>query len=103
VIQRKITLGGRDGEKVKNHWTRPVVLNLFSITHRWGMAKFWWGVEIEDIMKHFWLKCKMKSHLFTIKLIGRYKLVHLFTPIGRAGLNEREARGKVVTARPPKR
>jgi len=33
----------------------------------------------------------MKSHLFTIylpiKLIGRYKLVHLFTPIGRQSKN----------------
>jgi len=58
-----------------------VVLNVGPAPYRWGMAKIWWGVEIEDIMKQFWLKCKIISHLFTIKLIGRYKLVHLLTPI----------------------
>jgi len=39
-----------------------------------------WGVEDEDIIKQFWWKCKMKRHLFTIKLIGRCKAVSLVYP-----------------------
>jgi len=52
---------------VRLRLSRPVILNIGPAPHQWGMAKIWWCVEIEDIMKQFWLKCKMKSRLFTIQ------------------------------------
>jgi len=39
----------------------------------WGVAKFWWGVEVEDIMNQLWWEYKMKMHLLRRKLTGRYK------------------------------
>jgi len=47
-----------------------VVLNVGPVPHRRGVAKFWWGVEVEDIMNQFWWEYKMKMHLLTNRLIG---------------------------------
>jgi len=35
-------------------WIGSVVLNVGRAPHGWGMARFWWGVEVEDIMNQFW-------------------------------------------------
>jgi len=53
--------------------SKTVVLNVWHAPHRWGVAKFWWGVEVEDIMNQSWWEYKMKMRLLAIKLIGRYK------------------------------
>jgi len=49
---------------------RPVVLNVGLAPNQWGIAKFWWSVEVGDFMNQFWWEYKIKMHLFTIKLIG---------------------------------
>jgi len=55
-----------------------VVLNVGPAPHWWCVAKFWWGVEVEDIMNQFGWQYKMKMHLLTTKLVGRYKAGSLF-------------------------
>jgi len=60
----------------------PVVLNVGPTPHRWGMAKFWWGVEDEDIMKNFGGNAKWKGTCSQSNRLLVVKLFYLFTPIG---------------------
>jgi len=55
---------------LRNHANTQAVKGLYDILTQWFST---WGVEVEDIMNQFWWEYKMKMHLLTTKLVGRYK------------------------------
>ena len=57
---------------------KTVVLNVPLV----GVVKFWWGVEVEDIMKQFWWETNWKCICLQSNWFVDIKLVQLFTPIG---------------------